>query len=230
MRKFRCLRLLGSFVIGAGLAQGPAHAAASQPDLRVMDFARAADAVTSSRFEQAGFALETRLSSGASQPFILRNPGPGLLNLNGLNTVPFNGTRYLAPFTSSIVSLWNLSSQPFSLRSLDVAEYSATPDLVTMLRVTGTKIGGGTIVGSYNINRAILGQVGDFRTLTFDENWSSLASLTIVASDSGFRFYNGFSMDNIVLEVIPEPSTSVLVASLASLLAARRHRPHPRED
>lgn len=189
-----------------------------------MDFARAADAVTSSRFEQAGFALETRLSSGALQGFILRNPGPGLLNANGLNTVPYNATQYLTPFTSSIVSLWNLSSQPFVLKSLDVAEYSATPDLVTMLRVTGTKSGGGTVVATYNINRAVLGQMGDFQTLTFDQNWSSLESLTIVASDSNFRFYNGFSMDNVVIEIIPEPSIGVLSASLVCLLAARRRR------
>jgi hypothetical protein len=211
-------------VLAAGIAVGMAHAASSQPDLRMMDFARASDAVTSSRFEQAGFALETRLSSGAFQSFSLRNPGPGLLNLNGLNTVPYNGTQYLTPFTSSIVSLWNLSSQPFVLKSLDVAEYSATPNLVTMLRVTGTKSDGGTVVATYNINRAVLGQMGDFQTLTFDQNWSSLASLTIVASDSNFRFYNGFSMDNVVLEVIPEPSTGVLVAGLFCLLAARRRR------
>jgi uncharacterized protein (UPF0548 family) len=38
-----------------------------------MDFARAADAVTTSRFEQAGFALETRLSSGAVQAFSMDN-------------------------------------------------------------------------------------------------------------------------------------------------------------
>jgi hypothetical protein len=218
------LRLLGPQILAVVAAAGLANAASSQPDLRVMDFARAADAVTSSRFEQAGFALETRLSSGALQGFILRNPGPGLLNLNGLNTVPYNGTQYLTPFTSSIVSLWNLTSQPFVLKSLDVAEYSATPNLVTMLRVTGTKRGGGTVVATYNINRAVLGQLGDFQKLTFDENWSSLERLTIVASDSNFRFYNGFSMDNVLLEVIPEPSTGVLAASLACLLAARRRR------
>lgn len=224
MKIFICVRLLGTSVLAAGAFAGLAHAASSQPDLRVMDFARAADAVTSSRFEQAGFALETRLSSGALQGFILRNPGPGLLNANGLNTVPYNATQYLTPFTSSIVSLWNLSSQPFVLKSLDVAEYSATPDLVTMLRVTGTKSGGGTVVATYNINRAVLGQMGDFQTLTFDQNWSSLESLTIVASDSNFRFYNGFSMDNVVIEIIPEPSIGVLSASLVCLLAARRRR------
>jgi hypothetical protein len=218
------VRLFGFSVLAAGAAAGMARAASSQPDLRLMDFARAADAVTSSRFEQSGFALETRVSSGALQAFTLRNPGPGLLNLNGLNTVPYNGTQYLTPFTSSIVSLWNLSSQPFVLKSLDVAEYSATPNLVTMLRVTGTKSGGGTIVATYNINRAVLGQMGDFQTLTFDDNWSSLEGLTIVASDSNFRFYNGFSIDNVVLEVIPEPSTGVLATSLFWLLAARRRR------
>lgn len=191
-----------------------------------MDFARAADAVTTSRFEQAGFALETRLSSGAVQAFILRQPGPGLLNLNGLNTVPYNGTQYLSPFTSSIVSLWNLSSQPFVLKSIDVAEYSATPNLVTMLRVTGTKSGGATVVATYNINRSVLGQIGDFQRLTFDDNWSSLESLTIAASDSNFRFYNGFSMDNVVLEVIPEPSTALMAAGLACLLMAGRRRRH----
>lgn len=218
------VRLLGAAVLAAGSGAGLAHAASSQPDLRLMDFARAADVVTSSRFEQAGFALETRLSSGALQAFNLRNPRSGLLNLNGLNTVPYNGTQYLTPFTSSIVSLWNLSSQPFILKSLDIAEYSATPDLVTMLRITGTKSGGETVVATYNINRAVLGQMGDFQTLTFDQNWSSLERLTIVASDSNFRFYNGFSMDNVVLEVIPEPSTGALAASLVCLLAARRRR------
>ena len=205
---------------------GNALAATSQPDLRLMDFARASDAVSSSRFEQAGFALETRLSSGTPQGFILRNPSTGLLNLNGLNTVPYNGTQYLSPFTSSIVSLWNLASQPFVLKSIDVAEYSATPNLVTMLRVTGQKVGGSTLVATFNINRSILGQTGDFLKLTFDDQWSSLEGLTIVASDSNFRFYNGFSMDNVVLEVIPEPSTGLMAAFLACpLLALRRFRP-----
>ena len=224
MKNLICLRLLGSTVIATVAAAGLANAASSQPDLRVMDFSRAADAVTSSRFEQGGFALESRLSSGATQAFILRNPGTGLLNLNGLNTVPYNGTQYLTPFTSSIISLWNLSSQPFVLKSIDVAEYSATPNLVTLLRITGTKRGGGTVVATYNINHAVLGQLGDFQKLTFDENWSSLERLTIVASDSNFRFFNGFSMDNVVLEVIPEPSTGVVAAVLACLIAARRRR------
>ena len=162
--------------------------------------------------------------SGATQAFILRNPGTGLLNLNGLNTVPYNGTQYLTPFTSSIISLWNLSSQPFVLKSIDVAEYSATPNLVTLLRITGTKRGGGTVVATYNINHAVLGQLGDFQKLTFDENWSSLEKQTIVASDSNFRFFNGFSMDNIVLEVIPEPSTGMMAVVLACLIAVRRRR------
>ena len=228
MGKIICRHLIGIAGLVAGVCLGQGQAASSQPDIRLMDFANAADAVTSSRFQQAGFAIETRLSSGIVQAFTLRNPGPGLLNANGLNTVPYNGTQYLTPFTSSIVSLWNLSSQPFVLKSLDVAEYSATPNLVTMLRVTGTKTGGSTIVATYNINRAVLGQLGDFQTLSFDENWTSLQSLTIVASDSNFRFFNGFSMDNVVLEVIPEPSTGALAAGLFGLLAARRWRKQPR--
>lgn len=224
VRDFMCLRQIGVPMMVAIAAMELANAASIQPDLRVMDFARAADAVSIRRFEQAGFALETRLSSGASGQFIIRNPGPGLLNLSGVNTIPYNGTQYIAPFTSSIASLWNLSAQPFVLKSIDVAEYSATPNLVTMLRVTGTKIGGATLVATYNINRSVLGQIGDFQTLTFNDDWSSLERLTIAASDSNFRFFNGFSLDNIVLEVIPEPSTGMLAASLVCLLAARRRR------
>lgn len=219
-----CQRLLWAPVLAAVAAVGLARAASIQPDVRVMDFARTADALTISRFEQEGFALETRLSSGTLGQFVLRNPGPGLLNANGLNTVPYNGTQYLSPFTSSIISLWNLSAQPFVLKSIDVAEYSAQPNLVTMLRVTGKKIGGETVVATYDINRSVLGQTGDFRTLNFGEGWSSLESLTIAASDSNFRFFNGFSIDNVMLEVIPEPSTGLLAASLACLLTARRRR------
>lgn len=220
--KNACMNVIHA-VIFVSLA-GAVNAATILPDLRIMDFARVEDAVTSSRFEQAGFALETRLASGVPMGFIPRNPGMGLLNANGLNTVPYNGTRYLAPFTSSIVSIWNLSSQSFALKSLDVAEYSATPNLITMLRLTGMKSGGEIIESTFNINRPVRGQAGDFVTLAFDGNWSSLEGLTITASDSNFRFYNGFSMDNVVLQVVPEPATAQWMAGLAGLLAGRRRR------
>lgn len=196
---------------------------AATSSLTILDFGNAANAVTTSKFVEDGFTFETTLDSGLPGSFILRNPSTGLLNLNGLNTVPYNGSQYIVPFTSSTAWLRTIDAQPFSLISIDVAEYSAVPNLNSSIRFTGLRGNGTTITSTLNINRPVLGQMGDFQTLTFDGNWSSLTSLKIQVSDSNFRFSNGFSADNIVLSVIPEPESSCLLAlSLMAVFFRRR--------
>ena len=69
----------------------------------IMQFESPIVGVPNFSVEEDGFILSSpkaaQFVNGGGLAF--RNPGPGLLNLNGLNTVPYNGSQYAVPFTAS---------------------------------------------------------------------------------------------------------------------------------
>jgi hypothetical protein len=176
---------------------------------------------------EAGFVFSAPRASqfvnGGGLSF--RNPSSGLLNANGVNTVPYDASYYAVPFTSSEPVLQRTDGSPFQLRSMDLAAYSATFSDINTVDVTGYYAGGGTITTELIFNGAVTGQVSDFHTFAFDGQWSNLGHVVLFDSvpwASGV----GFSIDNIVVSTdVPEPGTLPLVGlAVLGLVLRLRYR------
>jgi len=194
-----------------------------------LDFESARGIIGGRRYyEERGFSITAFGYPGDSPSdyfFAFRNYPPGFRNANGLNTVPSNGTNVMVPFTRTFVILRNLNDAIFSLLSVDVAEYSAVPDVNTAMRFIGYRVDGSSLSRVVNINRGIFGEFTDFQTLTFDESWAGLARVSIEASDDFlFRTRIGFSMDNLIVSVVPEPMTAGLLLLVLPFMGRWRLR------
>lgn len=155
---------------------------------------------------------------------LFRDPPSGLGNLNGLNTVPYDGSYYAVPFTSSQPVLKQVRGLPFQLQSMDLAPYSASFSVPNTFAVTGYYATGGTITMQVVWNGQVQGQVSDFQTFHFGELWTGLDHVVMFASLPGASGV-GFSVDNIKVSTIPEPGTLTLVSlTLLSLRVTLRHR------
>jgi hypothetical protein len=152
-----------------------------------------------------------------------RNPSSGLGNANGLNTVPYNGTSYAVPFTSSQPVLQRADGSPFDLLSMDLAAYSASFSDTNTVTVTGYYASGGTITTDLIFNGTVVGEASDFHTFAFDSRWANLNEVVMFDSvpwASGV----GFSIDNIAVSTIPEPEAPTLVSLfLVSIVLGLRY-------
>src|SRR5437867_2400144 len=140
----------------------------------------------------------------------LRNPSPGLGNLNGLNTVPYDGSYYAVPFSGSEPVLRQADGLPFQLKSMDLAPYSATFSDPNTFAVTGYYASGGTIARQLVWNGSVAGLASDFQTFVFDAQWSDLNRVVMFASVPWANGV-GFSIDNIAVWAIPVPGLLLLV-------------------
>lgn len=168
--------------------------------------------VANNSVEEDGFIFS---SPKASQfvnggGLVFRNPPPGEGNYNGLNTVPCNGSNYAVPFTGSEPVLRQKDDLPFRLYGFDLAEYSKSFDDPHSVAVTGYYATGGTIATVLQLDGRVEGLASDFETFTFDQNWNDLNRVVMFASVPWVSGV-GFSVDNIEVSVIPEPSGIVMI-------------------
>jgi hypothetical protein len=152
-----------------------------------------------------------------------RDPSPGLGNLNGLNTVPYNGSDYAVPFTSSEPVLQRADGSPFRLMSMDLAAYSASFSDTNTVEVTGYYATGGTVTTDLVFDGTVMGESSDFHTFVFDSRWTNLQRVVLfdaVPWASGV----GFSIDNIAVSTVPEPEFLTPAGLFLLSLALRRRR------
>ena len=156
---------------------------------------------------------------------LFRDPSPGLGNLNGLNTVPYNGTYYTVPFTGSEPVLQQAAGAPFELLSMDLAAYSASFSDTNTVEVTGYYATGGTITTDLRFNGTVVGEAGDFHTFAFDSRWANLDRVVMFDSVP-WATGVGFSIDNVAVSTIPEPEAlTPLSLFLLSIVLGLRDRP-----
>ena len=119
------------------------------------------------------------------------------------------------------VTMSQVNGTPFSLLSLDLAEWGVPRDQATKVELTGFLAGGGSITKLISFDGITdgSGPLEDFQTVTFDQQWSNLNSVAFKGIDApvsddpseepGFQV-NSFAVDNIeVGEAFEEPHTEV---------------------
>lgn len=144
------------------------------------------------------------------------------LGSSGRTGFPDNGTGYLeTPDAGSFGDGVTFgptnafpASAPFDLISFDAAEFGSLGP--TLLTVVGWKPMAGTVTNLFTtdgINDGT-GPLQDFQTFNLDSSFVNLFRVDI---------YGRFSLDNVVISSIPEPSTSALLF-LATACAFGRSR------
>jgi hypothetical protein len=141
----------------------------------------------------------------------MRFSGPqneGLALVGGsLSGYPDNGTGYLqVPGGSGLRFGFNtFPATLFSLVSFDVAEFSLAFPGPLILQVVGYKGMGLTVTNSFALDGIDdgTGPLQDFQTFYLDSSFLSLGRVDILCDH--------FSIDNIVIRNVPEPSPGALV-------------------
>lgn len=135
--------------------------------------------------------------------------GPEVLHLatSGWAGYPDDGTQYLQMTAGTGLAFAFSPYTAFGLVSMDVAEYAtALPGPVT-LHVVGYISGGqGQTVSTDLTTDGIIdgpGGLPDFQTFTFDNRFRNLYRVEVLSDH--------WSIDNVVVSGIPEPSTGALV-------------------
>ena len=109
---------------------------------------------------------------------------------------PNNGTYYARTASSeSNLTVKHREGLPFTILTVDLAEYSTVFTAPKTITFTGYKPGGGTVTQSFTTDGIIdgLGPAGDFQTFTFNTAFTGLTRVT--ASTTGFM------IDNIAVQV-----------------------------
>ncbi|EDX76671.1 PEP-CTERM putative exosortase interaction domain protein [Coleofasciculus chthonoplastes PCC 7420] len=176
---------------------------------------------------------EDVLSSITSQDFLFEPTLPGETQYALANNVfeAHNDSTYfvirnlvdndtLEPFINPVI-MSQVNETPFSLLSLDLAEWGVPQDQATRVEVTGFLAGGGSITKLISFDGVTdgSGPLEDFQTVTFNQQWSNLSSVEFKGIDApvsddpseepGFQV-NSFAVDNIeVGEAFEEPHTEV---------------------
>ena len=116
------------------------------------------------------------------------------------NTLPDNGSAYLAaPIGSGLTIESAIRNKTFDILSIDLAEYSTLFAEPLVVPFIGYK-SDGSIVRTNFITDGIIdgaGPLNDFETFYFGSEFHNLLSLDIPESL--------WSLDNVVLSVVPEP-------------------------
>lgn len=120
------------------------------------------------------------------------------------------------------------NGNPFSLVSLDIAEWEEKENQARDIEITGCLFGkncdaeGGFVLAIIQLdgNTDGAGPINDFQTVTFDKSWGNLSSvlfkgINATGYDDGFPGMNTFALDNIEIkeavepEPVPEPTATL---------------------
>ena len=124
-------------------------------------------------------------------------------------SIPSNGTPHFGNTLFSNPSFSSLSGVPFSLLSIDVAQYSISFPWQTATFV-GHLVDGGTLTASFPTGSR-------FITYEFPSTWSGLIKVDITSEP--------IAWDNVVVVPVPEPSNLALLCSLSATIFCKRRRP-----
>jgi hypothetical protein len=141
-----------------------------------------------------------------------------------------NGSTYLAtddaggpsPLTMSV-----FGGGTFALHQLDLGEWVNENVTARIVAITGNFANGSTLTASIGLNMVFDGALGsaDFQTVTFGAHWKDLASVTFKGTGAlnTVGGNNYFTLDNIVVTAVPEPTTLFIVgiASFAAMVCWR---------
>jgi hypothetical protein len=158
---------------------------------------------------------DTYSESGFSFTTILPiDSGLGRLG-GGVSTSPENGTAYLKAGLGSTLMFARLDGGTFDFLAVDLAEYSTVVPNAVTVQFIGYFSGGGTINWTYTTDGVIdgTGPIVDFQTFYF-QGWNNLVRVEIPTY--------GWSLDNVVVGSVPEPSTFALLGLGLGLVFLRR--------
>ncbi|MCB1069679.1 MAG: hypothetical protein KDL31_04940 [Kiritimatiellae bacterium] len=130
----------------------------------------------------------------------------GLLHSDPSATLPDNGGSFLqTSFGQDPLTFQPTNGLLMTLLQVDLAEYSTTFPFPKEVVFTGYLSGGGTVTNLFVTDGIIdgTGPETDFQTFTFSADFTGLTHVDVSSP--------AFSMDNLVLEVIPEPASGLLL-------------------
>jgi len=165
-----------------------------------------------SPYSQSGFTF-TDLGNGSGAGFSVWDASsPNLPGLSVANTSLFE------TFAFSTTRLTQTGTTPFSLLSIDVAQYECCepigPYSVTF---TGTFANSSTVVQTFNLSRN--GTTPALQTLVL----SGFTNVVKVEFSQGQGAPTGYQFDNVTVSSVPEPGTfSFAGISMAALFALRK--------
>jgi hypothetical protein len=152
-----------------------------------------------SSYSEDGFFIKPFGPEDTIPPFRLRH------NAGDVAGFPDDGSAFLQLALGDSFELVNAGANPFDAISIDLAEYSTgTPGSIG-ISFTGFLSGGGSTSHTFMTDGIMDGQSGvsDFETFLFPVAFSNLIRLESST--------NSFSLDNLVLNAIPEPSSALLL-------------------
>ena len=161
--------------------------------------------------------VQTQDPHGPGQPYIedgfrfqtLSGPGGSIIRFNPSylpGVLPDNGTPYFGATIYSAPHMDRVDGALFSISQIDLSDYSlyAGGSSVVLL---GNKGDGSHITTTL----ALSPWDGSFHTSYLDSNWNNLQSVDLL-TQAGVGFVTqAFAWDNIVVTVIPEPTTCRLL-------------------
>jgi hypothetical protein len=145
------------------------------------------------------------------------NPyGPNNLTLagGGVSDRPENGTGYLqvTPGAKLGFGFYTFPGTPFNLLSFDAAEYITGSLGPVSLLVVGYQGMGLTVTNAFTTDGVNdgTGPLNDFEALHLGPEFVELYHVDVF-SQNGSPLTQGFSVDNVLISGVPEPSTGTLV-------------------
>ena len=138
-----------------------------------------------------------------------------------------NETTYMRDSLDTTINLSHIGGKTFSLLTIDLAEFSDfRAQFTTVVNFTGTRQDGSEVFQAFTLDGIFdaSGPLSDFESLTFDSRFTDLISVQIRSGALG-ELTDGFSMDNVQVQVVPVPAAVWLFGSgLIGLIGVARRK------
>jgi hypothetical protein len=140
-----------------------------------------------------------------------------------------DGSTYLVTEGGpSQVTVSQIGGAPFTLTSIDYAQWQTAASAAAKITVTGNHVGGTTVVTTLTPGGFFGGPGADFQTFDFGPDWENLLNVVLVGTGATFGTLNYFAIDNVGVAAAtptPEPGTLTLLGlGSAYLIRRRRNR------
>jgi hypothetical protein len=163
-------------------------------------------------YDEDGFRAKPFGPIDTQAPYRLGLYGPKV------DRIASNGSPHLALLSDSSLEIFRLDGQPFSPRSVSLAEYSTVFPFPKRIGFEGVFPNGSTVNTSFTTDGIVYGGTSlvDFQTFLFPPSFSGIVNLR--ATDVAF------SLDDLVLASVPEPSSCLLFSAAICVIADRQRR------